>query len=57
MKTTILARSWSDAHVSEVASDCMLKVADGVYYHVRLDRFYMIRDEMPESVALMLGYC
>lgn len=57
MKTTILARSWSDSHISDVVGDCMLKIANGVYYHARLDRFYMIRDEMPKGVADMLGYC
>lgn len=49
---TIIVDWWTDHPTSaSVMDDAMLPVAQGIYYHARLNMTFMILSDMPVAVA------
>jgi hypothetical protein len=54
--TIILAETWDDPRIAHVQEDCMLPIAQGVYFHHRLQSVIMIRIALPPAVANSLPW-
>jgi hypothetical protein len=48
----IVVNDWQDHYVTnEIMGDCMMMLAQGVYYHVRLDLYVIIRKDLSNGIG------
>ncbi len=44
-------QNWKDPEIRSIRDDCMLKIANGVYFHQRLQVTIIVEDELPAAIS------